>query len=144
MSREVFVDTSAWIAVSDLRDKYHAPARGEYNRLIDEHRILVTTNLVVAETYILIRRIGGHAQAVHFLHSLRGSPRLQRVWSDAGMESQAENIMERHSDQDFSFTDAVSFVVMQERGIEEAFTFDNHFASLGFKMLPGHSATLSG
>ena len=25
---------------------------------------------------------------------------------------------------------------MRERGIEEAFTFDNHFASLGFQMLP--------
>ena len=26
---------------------------------------------------------------------------------------------------------AVSFVVMRERGIEEVFTFDNHFANLG-------------
>jgi hypothetical protein len=141
MSREVFVDTSAWIAVSDLRDKYHAAARAEHNRLIGGNRLLVTTNLVIAETYILIRRTGGHEQAMRFLRSLRGSPRLQRVWSDATLESQAENILERYSDQNFSYTDAVSFVVMQEGGIEEAFTFDRHFASLGFRMLPGGSAT---
>jgi predicted nucleic acid-binding protein len=136
MSREVFVDTSAWIAVSDLRDKFHPAARAEYNRLIGDAFTLVTTNLVIAETYIIIRRTGGHAQAMRLLRSLRGSPRLQKVWSEAGLESQAEEILERHSDQDFSFADAVSFVVMQERGIGQAFTFDNHFAILGFKMLP--------
>jgi sugar (pentulose or hexulose) kinase len=32
--------------------------------------------------------------------------------------------------------DAVSFAVMQERSIEEAFTFDSHFATMGYRMLP--------
>ena len=137
MSREVFVDTSAWIAVSDGGDKYHPAARVAYQRLISDRCIFLTTNLVVAEAYIIIRRTGGHAQAIRLLRSLRGSPRLQRVWSDASLESQAEAILERHTDQDFSFTDAVSFAVMQERGIEEAFTFDRHFATLGFRMIPG-------
>ncbi len=98
--------------------------------------MLLTTNLVVAEAYILIRRTGGHAQAMRLLGALRGSPRLQKVWSDANLEAQAEAILEKHSDQDFSFTDAVSFVVMQEMGIEEAFTFDKHFAVMGFRMIP--------
>lgn len=137
MSREVFVDTSAWIAVSDVSDKYHSSARAAYQRLIGERRIFLTTNLVVAEAYIIIRRTGGHAQAMRLLRSLRGSPRLQKVWSDASLESQAETILEKHADQDFSFTDAVSFAVMQERGLEEAFTFDRHFATLGFSMIPG-------
>lgn len=137
MSREVFVDTSAWIAVSDGGDKYHPAARAAYQRLIGDRRMFLTTNLVVAEAYLIIRRTGGHAQAIRLLHSLRGSPRLQRIWSDASLESRAEAILEQHVDQDFSFTDAVSFAVMQERGIEEAFTFDSHFATLGFRMIPG-------
>jgi predicted nucleic acid-binding protein len=135
MSREVFVDTSAWIAVSDAGDKYHPTARAAYNRLLAERRVFLTTNLVVAEAYIIIRRGGGHAQAMRLLSSLRSSPRLQKVWSDASLEAQAEAILEKHSDQDFSFTDAVSFVVMQERGIQEAFTFDSHFAAMGFRMM---------
>jgi hypothetical protein len=136
VSREVFVDTSAWIAVSDLRDKFHSAARVEYNRLIRENRILVTTNLVIAEAYIIIRRTGGHPQAMRLLRSLRGSPRLQKVWADAALETLAEAILEKHADQDFSYTDAVSFVVMQEWGIEDAFTFDGHFAMMGFRILP--------
>jgi len=139
MSREVFVDTSAWIAVSDAGDKYHPAARAAYNRLLGERCVFLTTNLVVAEAYIIIRRAGGHAQAMRLLRSLRGSPRLQKVWSDARLETQAEAILEKHSDQDFSFTDAVSFVVMQERGIEQAFTFDSHFAVMGFQMVPSAS-----
>jgi predicted nucleic acid-binding protein len=136
MSREVFVDAGAWIAVSDVRDKYHPAAREEYSRLINDRRTFVTTNLVIAEAYIIIRRTGEHAQAIRLLHSLRGSPRLHKVWSDARLESLAEDILERHADQDFSFADAVSFVVMREQGIKEAFTFDSHFATLGFLMLP--------
>ncbi len=130
------MDASAWIAVSDRRDKYFKLASAEYTRLINERYVLVTTNLVVAEAYILIRRTGGHAPAMRLLGSLNSSPRLFKVYSDARMESLAEAILEKHADQDFSLADAVSFVVMQERGIPEAFTFDSHFASLGFQMLP--------
>lgn len=135
MSREVFVDTSAWIAVSDAGDRHHTAGKATYSRLIRDRRRLVTTNLVIAETYIIIRRIGGHDQGMRYLDSLRGSPRLQKVWSDASIENLAEEILQKYVDQDFSFTDAVSFVVMQERGIQEVFTFDRHFAVLGFQIL---------
>lgn len=140
MSSEVFVDTGAWIAVSDARDKYHAAAQNAHKRLIGDRRALVTTNLVVAEAYIIIRRSGGHAQAMRFLNSLRGSPRLMKVYSDSKLETRAEEILENYVDQDFSYTDAISFVVMQERGIDEAFAFDSHFATMGFQMSPSNGA----
>jgi predicted nucleic acid-binding protein len=136
MSREVFADAGAWIAISDTSDKYHNAAKKEHNRLVGDRRTYVTTNLVIVEAYIIIRRTGGHAQAMRFLHSLRDSPRLTKVYSDARLESIAEDILERYADQDFSFADAVSFAVMQERGMEEAFTFDSHFATMGYRMLP--------
>jgi predicted nucleic acid-binding protein len=136
VSREIFVDTSAWIAVSDLHDRYHNAAKEEYRRLLDDRRTFVTTNFVLAETYLIIRRTGGHAQAMRFLRSLRGSPRLMKVYADAKLEAIADDILERYPDQDFSYADAVSFTVMQGREIEEAFTFDSHFAAMGFQKLP--------
>ena len=96
----------------------------------------MTTNLVIAEAYIIIRRSGGHAQAMRLLQSFRGSPRLMKVYSVASLESIAVEILERHTDQEFSFADAVSFAVMRERAIAEAFTFDSHFATIGFQKLP--------
>jgi predicted nucleic acid-binding protein len=136
MRPEVFVDTSAWIAISDLRDRYHAFARAEQSRLLTERWTLITTNLVIGEAYIIIRRSGGHSQGMHFLQALRTSPRVARVHSTAELELDAEEILKKFQDQAFSYVDAVSFGVMQARGIEHAFTFDSHFAVMKFKMIP--------
>lgn len=137
MEREVYVDAGAWIAITDTRDKYHKAGSDLYKRLLTERRILVTTNLVVAEAYIIIRRTGGYEPAMRFLRSLRDSVRLRKVYSDAALEAEAEEILERFADQDFSLADAVSFVVMKDREIEEAFAFDQHFVTAGFGLLPG-------
>ena len=137
MEREIFVDAGAWIAASDSRDKYHKPASEHFMRILAEDWVLVTTNLVAAEAYIIIRRTGGHAPAMRFLRSIRESARLRRVYSDAALEAKAEQILDQYTDQDFSYADAVSFVVMQARGIEQAFAFDQHFVTAGFRLLPG-------
>jgi len=39
-------------------------------------------------------------------------------------------------DKRYSLTDCVSFVVMRERGIAEAFAFDRHFEQEGFAREP--------
>jgi uncharacterized protein len=50
-------------------------------------------------------------------------------------EASAKQILFRYDDKDFSFTDAISFVVMERLGIRTAFTFDRHFAQYGFTSL---------
>jgi predicted nucleic acid-binding protein len=51
-----------------------------------------------------------------------------------GQVGQAGSILRQ--DQDFSYTDAVSFVVMKQYGITEAFSFDKHFVTAGFTLIP--------
>lgn len=59
------------------------------------------------------------------------------VWSTPQLEDEAiTDWLGRYGDQDFSFTDAVSFAVMQERNIGEALTLDHHFAAAGFRVVP--------
>ena len=41
----------------------------------------------------------------------------------------------RFHDQDFSFTDAVSFAVMRSRRIRNALTLDRHFAVAGYSVV---------
>lgn len=130
------MDSGAWIAITDSRDKYHDSASKFYKHLLSEYRILVTTNLVIGEAYIIIRRTGGYDPAIRFLQSIRESVRLQKIYSDARIEAEAEDFLERFSDQDFSLADAVSFVVMKDQKIEEAFAFDKHFITAGFSLLP--------
>ncbi len=56
--------------------------------------------------------------------------------SDNIIEETAESILRQYQDQDFSYTDAVSFVVMKQYGITEAFSFDKHFVTAGFTLIP--------
>ncbi len=136
MTRDIFVDTSAWLAIADRRDKYHEAAVTLFRRLLSQRVVLVTTNLVVAETHTLIRRTGGYTPAMRFLRSLKGGLRLQKVHSDAELEAEAEAILEKFSDQNFSLTDAVSIALMRQRGMKEAFAFDQHFVIAGFRLVP--------
>jgi len=45
-------------------------------------------------------------------------------------------ILSKYSDQDFSYTDAVSFAIMKRQKIIKAFSFDKHFVIAGFINLP--------
>jgi predicted nucleic acid-binding protein len=136
MATELFVDTGAWVALADQDDEYHERAAREYPGLLKRHRRLVTTNLVVAEVYIILRKALGHAPAITFLESVRSSPRIEKVQSTEGLETEAEDILRCYSDQDFSYTDTVSFALMRQRDIDTAFAFDKHFLIAGFSMVP--------
>lgn len=139
MSGMIFVDASAWVALAITRDKYHQSARQVFPQLLRDYAVLATTNLVVAEAYILIRRIGHHSAAMRFLQAIRESRRIEKVYSDPQLEGEAEEILQRYHEQDLSLADAVSFALMHRRGIEEAFAFDRHFTLAGFNCVPSLS-----
>jgi uncharacterized protein len=134
--REVFVDAGAWIGIGDIGDQYHRAATDVYQDLLRQARTLVTTNPVIAEAYIAIRRAAGHRTAIRFLDTLEASSRVMKIYSNAALEGQGEEILRRYADQEFSFVDAVSFAAMRQRRIQEAFAFDHHFLNAGFTLLP--------
>jgi len=132
----LFVDTGAWYALADRTDQHHNEAVEIYPKLLSSYFPLKTTNLIIAETYILIRRGIGYQAAIAFLENIASSPRVIKICSDNLLEETAESILRQYQDQDFSYTDAVSFVVMKQNGITEAFSFDKHFVTAGFTLVP--------
>jgi len=132
MTREIFIDTGAWVSLLDRRDPKHLVGSGFFAHSLAAWPVWVTTNLVVAEAYTLIQRRGGHTVAVQFLTILQEPSPLIKVYADHTSELQAEAILRQYADQDFSYVDAVSFAVMRQRRISEAFAFDHHFTTAGF------------
>ena len=133
MPAEFFVDTSAWYPLIVAKHPDHTSLSSALRALIRNHRRLVTTNLVVAETHALLLRRIGRATALTFLQTVGESPNIV-VRSSRELEAAAErDWLIRYDDQDFSFADAVSFAVMTERGIREALTLDHHFVVAGFQ-----------
>lgn len=136
MRSEVFVDSGAWLAPAHDRDQYHQEAAKLYPRLLADSGRLVTTNLVVAECHSLLLKYKGRGTALTFVDTMKQSPRIEVVYADARIEAEAIEVLRRFGDQDFSYTDAVSFALMKLRGIHMAFAFDRHFATAGFKPIP--------
>lgn len=132
----VFVDTSAWVALVDRSDDFHTKAVSVYPSLLKSCRHLVTSNLVLAEAYVLIMSELGQRAALDFLKGVKGSPRVLLLYSDEKIESEAEKILMKYEDHPFSYADAVSFAMMKAEKVKQAFCFDKHFLIAGFAKIP--------
>ncbi len=68
----LFVDTGAWVALFNERDRDHARAAVYWDRVRSERRPILTTDDVLDETYTLIRRTrAGLEGAVEFHRLVR-------------------------------------------------------------------------
>jgi predicted nucleic acid-binding protein len=130
--RTALVDTSAFFADLDATDADHEAARAGFQTLAEQGRPLVTTNLIVAETYNLARRVS-HSAAVRWL---RGLTSLSLVFADESDHQATSALLERYSDKRFSYADASSFVIMERLRIPLAFTFDRDFRQYGIAVMP--------
>ncbi len=136
MAAEMFVDTSAWYPIAVPNHPDHEILADALATRIRGGGRVVTTNLIVAETYALLLSRTRREAALAFLHAVRQSPN-EVVSATPELEGRAiTHWLERYEDQDFSLADAVSFEVMAGRGIREALTLDHHFSAAGFVMVP--------
>lgn len=96
---------------------------------------MITSNLVVGETWTFLRRKASHRTALAFLDrldTLTKSGRLLIHRVTENQETAAWEWLRRHDERVYSFTDATSFRVMRDRRLREAFAFDQDFAAAGF------------
>ncbi|MGH7584167.1 MAG: type II toxin-antitoxin system VapC family toxin [Gemmatimonadales bacterium] len=139
MVAEMFVDTSAWFALTDRATPGHRAVESALRDRLQKGTVLVTTNLVIAETHVLLLRRTTQRVALAFVREV-GRPPNAIVTSIHDLEHAAvRDWLERYADQPFSFTDAVSFSVMRARRISEALTLDHHFAVAGFAVVPARA-----
>jgi uncharacterized protein len=121
----MLVDTGAWYALADRSDRHHQRARKFYMKAAPAGRLL-TTDLIVAETWSLIAAHLGRPAAVTFWQTLR-TARIPILALEAVDLESAWRILQAFPDQTFSFTDCTSFGLMERIGVHEAFAFDSHF-----------------
>jgi len=132
----LFIDTSAFIALIDKDDQYHAQAREFYQKKLSPPFKLITTNFVVCETINFLRARLPLKYAVAYRDDIISSKIASIIHITPDMENSAFNVMKRHKDKNYSFTDCTSFVVMKDLGITNSFTFDEHFRQMGFIVFP--------
>jgi len=127
----VFVDTSAFFAIENERDRHHARALLARDALMSKGERLVTTDYILDEVYTLIRVRVGHRAAVDFGQSVQSS-RFVRVEPVTPEDFEAAwQIFRRYDDKAFSFTDCTSFALIQRLDVRVAFAFDRNFQEYG-------------
>jgi predicted nucleic acid-binding protein len=128
----VFVDSGGFFALLAPEDRFHERARALFLRANGERWRLVTTNVVVIETYALLltRSRGGRQNALNFLDMVTADAyQVERI--RRADEERAFALVRAHQDKAYSLCDALSFVVMERLGITEAIAFDRHFRAYG-------------
>lgn len=130
----VLVDSGAWIALIRARDGRHADAERLFQRAVQDRVPLLTTNLILAEVQRFVLFHAGPRAGAFVLQRIEASPRATIEFASSAQHARALEWLAKLDDQKITYTDAVSFAVMEERGSAEAISFDADFTLAGFTL----------
>jgi predicted nucleic acid-binding protein len=130
-----FVDTSALYALLDADDNNHsAAARWLRGPGVAPETALVSHNYVVVEAAALVhRRLG--ARAVRDLFDAF-VPALSIISVDASLHARAAVAYVAGLSRRVSFVDRVSFQLIRDAHLDQAFAFDRDFRTEGIAVVP--------
>jgi uncharacterized protein len=130
--KPVFADTSFYVALFSPGDVHHEKAV----RLARElPRAVVVTEYVLVELANALARASSRKLFVDLQPKLRANPNIMIVAASAELFERGCKLYADRPDKDWSLTDCVSFVVMEDETITEALTADRHFEQAGFNAL---------
>ena len=128
----IFLDAGPMIALFYRDDPFHEAARAGFERLEKADRSVFTTTHCVTEAIAVLSAL----PPSNFLRAARAGLEILQwpievVRASTEEERRALRLMESYAELGASFVDCLSFVLMDARGTQMAFTFDrDHFVTL--------------
>lgn len=136
MINAAFVDTSAFLALCDARDKYHIRAKISLKRIKKQKIKLFTTNYIFDETLTSVLYALGYKTAVMVGDVLLNSTIVEVLYIDRELKEEAWKLFKHYGAMKLSFTDCTSLAFMKQKLLTHAFTFDEDFRKAGFHLWP--------
>ena len=128
----MLLDTHGLLCLLSRRERHHAQSHS----LFKGAAVRLTRNYVLAEFVALAQTRGvSRIDNLRFVQNLVANPDIETVWIDESLHHAALNLLHSRLDKTFSLCDAISFVLMRQRGITEALTNDHHFQQEEFVRL---------
>lgn len=118
----IFVDTSAWFAAANVKDRHHERA----SELVRAEPELTTSTFVLVETWLLLQSKLTFAVAEHFADYVQAGAAALEQTTMADL-SDARRIGAAFADQSFSLVDRTSFAMMERLRISKVISFDSDF-----------------
>lgn len=132
---EIFLDAAYAIALSSVKDKFHNRAVQLANQLEKSHTKLVTTRAVLLEIGNALSKQRYRSASVQLLVALEADPTVDIIPLTDQLYDRALRLYRDRPDKEWGMIDCISFIVMEDRGISDALTTDNHFQQAGFHVL---------
>ena len=128
----VFADTFYFLAMLNAKDAAHERAvEFSYSH---EHTLL-TTAWILTELADALASARHRSAFRRVIDGLKSDPDVLIVPPSLSVFEQGIELYNARGDKDWSLTDCISFVVMEQRGVKDALTGDRHFEQAGFRVL---------
>ena len=132
---QTIADTSSLYALVDRKDPHHAQAAAFLKAHAGVDSLLVS-NHVFDETMTLVKARLGMQVALQLGIRLRNSRFIEMVTFSTAEEQHTWQLFSRYTDKAWSYTDCACLALAQKRNIQQAFSFDHHFAQMGLIRVP--------
>jgi predicted nucleic acid-binding protein len=130
--KAVFADASFYIAWMNPRDEFHTEA----DRLAENYfGEIFTSEYVLIEVGNWLSRATDKSFFVQLLDYLKEDPQTRIIPASPELFREGFWLFSQRTDKDWSMTDCISFYLMKEKGIQEAFSSDHHFEQAGYRIL---------
>jgi predicted nucleic acid-binding protein len=128
----MLLDTSGLFCLLHRDERQHEAAQKVYSAATTRF----THNYVLDELVPLSQSRGvSRLATLDFSRQLLSDAKIEIVWVDDVLHHRALDLLFAREDKRYSLSDAVSFVLMRDRGETEALTTDRHFEQEGFVRL---------
>jgi uncharacterized protein len=131
----VFVDSGAWIALALSRDPLHVQAREQWDLLQGAGAKLHTSVPVVIETFTFLDRNANRDVALAWKDAVCRVGAVKILPCELRDLEQSWLYFRRPDLHKLSAVDATSFAIMKRARIRLAYSFDHHFAVVGFRIV---------
>ena len=132
--KPVFADAFYFVALLNRADQHHPRAVAAASQLRDN---LLTTEWVLMELADALAESTSRRLVLPFIRSLEQDPKVEIIRASRELMQRGLRRYDERPDKQWSLTDCISFVVMEEAEIREALTDDKHFKQAGFTALLG-------
>ena len=132
--KPVFADAFYFVALLNRADQHHPRAVAAARQLRDN---LLTTEWVLMELADALAESTSRRLVLPFIRSLEQDPKVEIIRASRELMQRGLRRYDERPDKQWSLTDCISFVVMEEAEIREALTGDRHFKQAGFTALLG-------
>ena len=130
--KAVFADAFYFVALLNRADQHHSKAIAAARDLRSN---LVTTEWVLAEVADALAASASRRLAASFIRDLSQDPKVKIIPATTDLFQRGLQLYEQRPDKQWSLTDCISFVTMQDESLADALTGDEHFGQVGFKAL---------